>query len=424
MADVQPLRALHYDLNVVGSLQSVIAPPYDVIDPEQRARLAARSEHNVVAIDLPQDALGGDPYEEAARLLDRWRRQGAVIRDERPAMWVLQQDYTGPDGRALTRRGLFARVRVEDYGPGRIRPHERTHPGPKEDRLRLTRATKANLSPIFSLYDDPAGAALGALAPHATGDPWGTATDEDGTVNRLWKIDDPAALARVRMALADVELLIADGHHRYETARVYAEEIGGEGEHRYVLMCLVALQDPGLTIFPTHRLVSGLDDPAVQERLGAFLKENFEVAAIEPSELRPPDDPALATPLTMGYLDRHFRQAYRLTLRDQAIADAALAGYPEPYRRLDTAVLEALILKGVLGMTEESIAHLEGLGYSRTDDEARELVLSGAYDCAFFLRSSPVNQVQEIAAAGVNMPPKSTFFYPKVPTGLMFNPLS
>jgi len=425
MADVQAFRALRYDLGVVGSLQSVIAPPYDVIDPEQRAALAARSPHNVVNIDLPQAPLGGDAYEEAARLLDLWKRQGAVVRDATPALWALQQDYTGPDGRRLTRRGIFARVRVEEYGPGRIRPHERTHPGPKEDRLRLTRATKTNLSPIFSLYDDPANAAWGALERHLAGDPWGTATDADGTLNQLWRIDDGAAIARVKMALGETELLIADGHHRYETARVYAEEIGGEGDHRYVLMCLVALQDPGLTIFPTHRLLDKVKDPEVQERLGRYLREHFDVTPIEASELRPPDEPdGPPTPLTMGYLDAFHQQPYRLVLKDQTLADAALADYPEPYRHLDTAVLEALILKGVLGMTEDDISHLDGLGYSRTDEEALALVQSKAYDCAFFLRSSPVRQVQEIAAAGVNMPPKSTFFYPKVPTGLMFNPLA
>jgi uncharacterized protein (DUF1015 family) len=424
MADVQAFRALRYDLGVVGSLQSVIAPPYDVIDPEQRAALAARSPHNVVNIDLPQAPLGGDAYEEAARLLELWKHQGAIVRDQTPAVWALRQDYTGPDGRALTRRGIFARVRVEDYGPGRIRPHERTHPGPKEDRLRLTRATQANLSPIFSLYDDPEQAAWAAVEPFTEQDPFGTATDADGTKNTLWRIDDGAAIARVKMALGDTELLIADGHHRYETARVYAEEIGGEGEHRYVLMCLVALQDPGLTIFPTHRLLNDVKDPAVQEKLGAALRELFDITPIEKSELAPPDDPTASTPLTMGYIDAHHRQAYRLVLKDQATADAALADYPEPYRHLDTAVLEALVLEGVLGMTEESIGHLEGLGYSRTDDEALQLVESGEYDCAFFLRGAPVQQVRDIAAAGVNMPPKSTFFYPKVPTGLMFNPLA
>ena len=425
MADVQPFRALRYDLNVVGSLQSVIAPPYDVIDPEQRAALAARSSHNVVNIDLPQPPLGGDAYEEAARLLDLWKRQGAVARDATPALWALQQDYTGPDGRQLTRRGIFARVRVEEYGPGKIRPHERTHPGPKEDRLRLTRATQTNLSPIFSLYDDPANAAWAALAPHLTTDPWGTATDADGTLNKLWRIEDGAAIARVKMTLGETELLIADGHHRYETARVYAEEIGGEGDHRYVLMCLVALQDPGLTIFPTHRLLNNLKEPAIQQQARRVPPRALRRHADRDRRAAParrPDGPP--TPLTMGYLDSFHQQPYRLVLKDQALADAALADYPEPYRHLDTAVLEALIFKGVLGMTEDDISHLNGLGYSRTDDEALQLVQSKEYDCAFFLRGSPVKQVQEIAAAGVNMPPKSTFFYPKVPTGLLFNPLA
>src|ERR671920_1117286 len=166
MADVKPLRALHYDPAVVGALDAVVAPPYDVIDPEQRAELAARSPYNVVRIDLPEaEEPGGDPYATAADLLERWQQDGVVVRDEEPAIWALVQDYLAPDGQARTRRGLFARVRVEDYGAGRIRPHERTHPGPREDRLRLTRATKANLSPIFSLYSDPSGAAWRAVQP-------------------------------------------------------------------------------------------------------------------------------------------------------------------------------------------------------------------------------------------------------------------
>jgi uncharacterized protein (DUF1015 family) len=422
MADVQPLRALHYDLAVVGSLGAVLAPPYDVIDPRQRADLAARSPYNVVGIDLPEAPDGGDPYAHAAELLRSWTADGAVVRDEQPAVWALRQDHTDAAGRTTSRRGLFARVRVEDYGPGRIRPHERTHPGPKEDRLRLTRATRANLSPIFSLYDDPAGAAWAAVEPATAGEPFGVATDDEGTTQRLWRVADPEAVRAVQEALAPTELLIADGHHRYETARVYADEVGGEGEHRWVLMCLVALQDPGLTVLPTHRLVTGLaGDPARQEALAATLRRDFELEEIDPSQLRPPPGTG---PLQLGYLDAHFKRAFRCTLRDQAIADAALPGLPEAYRTLDTAVLEALILKGPLGLTEDDISHLRGLGYSRTDDEARELVLSGAYDAGFFLRATPVSQVREVAAAGVNMPPKSTFFHPKVPTGLLFNPLA
>src|SRR4051795_6769573 len=151
MADVQPLRALHYDPAVAGPLDRLVAPPYDVIDAERRAELAARSPHNVVAVDLPQD----EDYDGAAQLLRQWIDEGAVVRDDAPALWVLRQDYVGPDGEAKTRTGFFARIRVEEYGPGRIRPHERTHPGPKEDRLRLTRATQANMSPIFVLHPGP-----------------------------------------------------------------------------------------------------------------------------------------------------------------------------------------------------------------------------------------------------------------------------
>jgi uncharacterized protein (DUF1015 family) len=414
MADVQPLRALHYDLAKVGSLAGVAAPPYDVIDPVQRADLAARSPYNVVRIDLPEGE--PDPYAEAARTLERWQEAGAIVRDAEPALWTITQDYTGPDGRQLTRHGVFARVRVEDYGPGRIRPHERTHPGPKEDRLKLTRATKANLSPIFSLYDDPTGATAKVLA---AAQPFDALTDDDGTVDRLARVTDPHAIAAFQQALAPAELLIADGHHRYETARVYAEEIGGEGDHRYVLMCLVALQDEGLTVFPTHRLIKDTT-PHTQEALGTTLKELFHIDEIDHADLRPPDGDG---PLTMGYIDSFFKRAFRLTLKDQAIADEALQDMPEAYRRLDTAVLEALVLEGPLGLTEDDIAHLRGLGYSRTDDEALQLVLSGEYDAAFFLRSTPVQQVRDIAAAGVNMPPKSTYFFPKVPTGLLFNPL-
>jgi uncharacterized protein (DUF1015 family) len=414
MADVQPLRALHYDLAKVGSLDDVAAPPYDVIDPEQRRRLAGRSPYNVVRVDLPEG--GDDIYAEAARILEQWRDEGAVVRDDEPALWTLTQDYTGPDGRALTRHGVFARVRVEDYGPGRIRPHERTHPGPKEDRLRLTRATKANLSPIFSLYDDPTGATAAVLD---AAEPFGEQTDDDGTVNRLGRVADPAAIEAFQAALAPAELLIADGHHRYETARVYADEVGGEGEHRYVLMCLVALQDRGLTVFPTHRLIRDTT-PETQEALANTLRELFAIEPIEQADLRPPDGEG---PLTMGYIDAHFQRGFRLILKDQASADAALDGMPEAYRRLDTAVLEALVLKGPLGLSEDDISHLHGLGYSRTDDEALQLVLSGEYDAAFFLRSTPIDQVRAIAAAGVNMPPKSTYFFPKVPTGLLFNPL-
>jgi uncharacterized protein (DUF1015 family) len=411
MADVRPFRALHYDRDRVGGLQPVVAPPYDVIDAEQRAELLARSPYNVVEIDLPQ---GDDPYAHAAEVFGRWQDEGILTRDDDDALWALEQDYTGPDGRRRTRHGFFARVAVEDYGPGRIRPHERTHPGPKEDRLRLTRATHANLSPIFSLYDDPAGAAWGALEPHLRTEPWAEVTDEDGTTHRLWRVADPGAIEAVRAALEPAELLIADGHHRYETARVHHEE-GGAG---HVLMCLVALQDPGLTVFPTHRLLTEIGD---RERLRATLERDFEIAPTE--ELEPQGDGGGRGRVQMGYLDAHHQRPLMLTLKDPEIAAEALPDKPEPYRNLDTAVLEALVLQGALRMSEDDISHLNGLDYARDTAQARERVESGDAQAAFFMRGTPVSHVRDVAATGESMPPKSTYFFPKVLTGMVFNPL-
>ena len=418
MTDVEPLRALHYDPAAVGDLSKVTAPPYDVIDERQRAELLARSPFNVVAIDLPVG--GEDRYEAAREQFESWQLQGILVRDPEPALWAYVQDYVGPDGERRQRRGFFCRVRIEGYGPGGVRPHERTHPGPKEDRLQLTRATRANISPIFSLYSDTQQAAWAALEPATHESPWAEVTDADGTTHRVWRVTDPGAIAAVQAATRDAELLIADGHHRYETMDAYVQELGGEGEHRYILMCLVALEDPGLTVFPTHRVVRDLDE-ARWEALAAALERDFEITDVPVDEIAPSDP---SGPLQMGYIDSREGRAKRLRLRDQAIADAALAGHSEAYRRLDTAVLEALVLKGALGLSDDDISHFQGMFYARDADEAIEMVRSGNYQAAFVMRPTPISQVREIAAAGENMPPKSTYFFPKLLTGLLFNPLS
>jgi uncharacterized protein (DUF1015 family) len=405
MAEIRPLNAIHYAPSV--DLDAVVAPPYDVIDDEQRAALLARSPHNVVEIDLPR---ADEPYEHAARTFQAWQDEGVLAHDDEPALWVLTQDYTTPDGEQKTRSGFFAKVKVEDYGPGRIRPHERTHPGPKEDRLRLTRATQANLSPIFSLYSDPEGRALGALEA-AKGDVFGETTDDDGTVNRLWRVTDEAVIATAVETLAAAELLIADGHHRYETARVYAEETGTE-EAGWVLMCLVALEDPGLTVFPTHRLVKGRGLERY-EALAHALREQFAIREATEDELSPPP---IEGPPEFGYLDSHFKRPFRLTY----LGEPPLPG---PLGQLDAAVLEHVLLKGVLGLTDDDISHLNDFGYARDRRQAVDLVTSGEFDVAFLLRPTPVSQVREIAASGESMPPKSTYCFPKVPTGLIFSPL-
>ena len=416
MAEVSPIQAVHYDLDRV-SLANVVAPPYDVIDGEQRSDLVARSGHNVVELDLPQDPGGGDPYGHAARLLEKWTEEGILTRDAEPAIWALEQDYTTPDGSGLTRRGFLARVKLAPYGEG-IRPHERTQPGPKEDRLRLTRATRHNLSPIFALHP---GHAWQHLEPAIDSDPWGEVTDGDGTTHRVWRIEDGEIHEAIAAELAPGELLIADGHHRYETSLAYQREVGEGGASDYVLMALVSLEDPGLTVFPTHRLISGLaDDPAKQEALGTGLKELFEVEEVPDEQLDPAGVEGVGV---FGYIDSHFKRAYRLSLASNPALDEALADRSAAYRQLDAAILEELVLKGILEMTTADIAAKRGIGYTPSIDQAMAKLDAGDYQAAFILRPTPVDQVREVAAAGETMPPKSTYFFPKLLTGLVFNPL-
>lgn len=428
MADVRPIFATHYDLDVVGSLEEVAAPPYDVIDTAMRAELLERSPYNAVAIDLPKPygeagptETGDDPYRRAAETMDAWREAGALVTDPEPAIWAMTQDYTGPDGRATTRHGILARVRVEDYDAGQVLPHERTLPGPKKDRLDLTRATRHNLSAIFSLSTrDPWPLVEPAIDPDS---PWGQASDESGAVTKLWRVADPEVLARISELLTGAQLLIADGHHRYETAIAYRDEVGGEGDHNYTLMALTGLDDPGLTVFPTHRLLSGFrDDPDRQKRLGEGLRELFDVEEVPTSELDPLGEEGVGV---FGLYDSFHELGFRLRLKAPAIAalDEQLAGRPEAYRRLDAAILETLVLKGIAGLSEDDILAKRGIGYAKSVEDSLDLIGNGTYDVAFILRPIPVGQVKAICESDENMPPKSTYFFPKVLTGLVFNPV-
>jgi uncharacterized protein (DUF1015 family) len=426
MAEVLPLNALHYDLDAVGSLQDVVAPPYDVIDTAMRAELLERSPYNAVAIDLPkpygetgpQSAGEGDPYETAAQSIEAWQKAGALVKDSEPAIWAMEQEYTGPGGSSHVRHGILARVRVEDFDTGTILPHERTLPGPKQDRLDLMRATRCNLSPIFSLSTiDPWPLVSKETAVEPV---WGEAADAAGTVTRIWRL--PALNEDIPDLLADAQLLIADGHHRYETAIAYRDEVGGEGDHDYTLMALTGLDDPGLSVYPTHRLLSGFaEDPERQRRLGEGLREIFDVSEVETDRIDPLGEEGIGV---FGLYDSHHKRAFRLRLKDTAELDRLLEGEPEAYRRLDAAILETLVLKKLAGLSEDDILAKRGIGYAKSVEDSLRLLDEGAYDVAFILRPIPVDQTREICESAANMPPKSTYFYPKVLTGLVFNPLA
>jgi|SRR5579875_715309 len=421
MARIKPLQAIYYSRKRIPSLAEVVAPPYDVIDEQARERLADRSPYNIVAIDLPRTP--PDPYAAAAQLFATWLRDGVLERDRQEALWAYEQEFLGPDGRWHRRRGFFAGIQLEGYGPGRIRPHERTHPGPRQDRLRLTRATRANLSPIFALYSDPEGTVFRPLERLLPELPFAEVQDDEGNYHRLWRTAEPTLIATVLAAFGQRELLIADGHHRYETSLTYARESGGlevEGPHRYCLACLVALQDPGLAVFPIHRLVAL--DPAQARRLEEFLARKCAVEELPLPQLR--DRCALpGSGFSFGVLDGSGGPPRWASWQAGAPLPPTLAERSPAYRELDTALLEELVLKGTLGFGQDQIERLEHFGYARTVGEAQRLLSSGKYTHAFLLRPTPVARVAAVAQAGEFMPQKSTYFYPKLLTGLLINPL-
>jgi uncharacterized protein (DUF1015 family) len=338
MAVVKPFRAERYDFATVGSLEPLVALPYDVISPAARAEYLARNPYNVVHLTLPDDE------EQAGQDLAEWRRQSVLTRDEKPGYWFLSQDYVGPDGVERTRSGLIASLRAEPYERGVVLPHERTHQGPKEGRLRLLRATQTQLEPIFLLYEgDPL-------------DPPNREPDLQSGGDKLWRIDEIPSFE-------DTELLIADGHHRYETALAFADEGGSP----YLMVVLVPTRQEGLTIFPTHRVAQHVNGAGG----------------------RPIDEPGEDLPGVVLYR----AGAYELLDGDG----------------LDVEIVERLAPEGVT--------------YTPRRDEAVATVDRGEAEAAFLLRPTRIDDVWAVARRGETMPQKSTYFYPKLTSGLLFHPL-
>ncbi len=417
---LEPLRALRYDASRVR-LEDVIVPPYDVISQADRDLLAARSEYSAVRLELP------DSPGRAGQLLHDWRRSGILVQDQRPSLWWHVQDYVGPDGAEGSRSGFLSAVRLSEYSEGRIRPHEQTHASAKADRLELIRATSANLSPVFGLYDDPDGGASEALRPLAAGAPAMRARDGDGTTHSFWPVTDATAIAQVQAAMAERAIVIADGHHRYETALAYrderrarAGELDGDRPYDFMLMHLVNLRGGGLVIYPTHRVVMGRRQ-VTDEVLHAFdvSELNAPPAQVEAALHEVP-----AATVAFAVWQGAGRPALLCRLRDRAAVSMAMSGAPAPVRAIDAAVLESVVLAPLLGLLDPAqFATTDAIRYVRELGAATAPVDRGDASAAFLLRAPSVDQVRAVAEAGAVMPQKSTYFFPKLYSGFLINPL-
>lgn len=451
MPQIRPFRPYRYQPLRIPSLGAVIAPPYDVISPEQRAELLARDPHNVIALILPEGS-ADDRYASAGRLFHSWIDEGVLVREEQPAVYPYAQTFTDPrTGDRVQRRGIIAVLRLVPFSAGEVLPHERTLSGPKADRLSLMLTTDANLEPIFGVYRDPSGASAERLAAVALGtEPMLAVVDRDGVEHRLWRADDSETIEAFAADVAPERVFIVDGHHRYETALEYRkqmharrgvapdgtealdgteapdgtegpDEASGSAPYDSIMIFLAPSSDPGLLILPTHRVVHAL--PAFDfDRLLEALRPHFvlteqgDCAAAVDALARHADTPA--------YLLATRGRTVLAALREGISLDELVSpALPEALKGLDVTILHDHILESLLGISREAQAEQRNLRYVKSAEDAFAAADADDVQCVVLMNPTRLEQVEAVAQTGEVMPQKSTFFYPKLASGLLFNPL-
>ncbi len=422
MATVRPFRGWRYGQRQVTSLAAVTCPPYDVITPEQQQAFYHRSPYNIIRLELgesrPTDSESGNRYTRARDTLAAWQRDHILVRDDRPAFYLYEQHFH--DGTApVRRRSLLVALTLVPFSSGEVVPHEETMSGPKADRLALLRTVQANISPIFGLYDDPGGQVASVLEAAAATPPAEEFADEAGETHRLWLLTDPAQNAHIAAALASRQVLIADGHHRYETAFAYSQDTASPEGASAILIALVADGDPGLRIYPTHRTIAGVEGSvlaAARARIGElFEMEELGALAAGPAVIEDALGRSRMPSFAVAGLPEG--RISLLTPRD-GWQRALPGGHSAAWQSLDLVALDQLLLQDLLGINVD----IEGEGrvrFTRDLPGALAGVQTAELQLAAFLHAPTAKIIREVASAGDRMPHKSTYFYPKMRTGLV-----
>lgn len=416
MARIAPFQGVRY---AVPQLQQCVAPPYDVIALPERERLR-QFGYNITHLTLP------DSYGQAVNLWREWRERDVLRADPNPAMYLLEQEFANPvSGETHRRLALVCLLALEEYDAGVVLPHENTQARAKEDRLRLLRATQANLEPIYGLVEGGLHCALDELTESA---PVVAEVEYTDGLHRLYHIDDPAVCWQLARLIAPSRVWIADGHHRYETCLQYQRERrAAEGNpstvqpYDWLMIALTALEDPGVVILPTHRVLLQASDEAL-ERLPRRLEEYFQLQECTPDEtanlLRQEASRRGFAAVTRG------GKTFVAWLKPEIALETLVPGeHSTAYRGLDVTLLQSLVLEPLFGITQHHLERAEGIRYTRVEAEAIAWVLGGEARVAFLLKPPTVQEVREVALAGEKMPPKSTYFYPKLLSGLVMRDL-
>ena len=430
MTIVSPFRGIHYDPSRVKDLSQVVTQPYDVISPEEQAQLHERHPRNIVHVDFGLDRPGDGPaenkYTRAAARYREWLAEGTLVQDPSPAFYYYEQEFTIPGQGTFVRKGFLGALRLSAFGEGMVYPHEKTHSRPKEDRLSLMRTTEANMSPIFALYSDPSGGVAKALRERLPKTPGFSATDDLGVKHRVWKVDDPGAVSSAARGMRDKKVFIADGHHRYETALAYRDEmrkVHGSREnaaHEHVLMFLCNMDDEGIVILPTHRGIHSVP---------GFSEEEFasRVKAHLPMETRKgtPEDAMRAVAekgkqaKTIGWSAGGGR-FHLVTFPDTGrLGEKHLSRFPRELRTLDVVFLHGMMLEELLGISPEAVTAGQFVKYYKEPAKTASDLDRGAIQAAFFLNPVTMEEFRDVSLSGHVLPQKTTFFYPKILTGLL-----
>lgn len=441
MADVAPFRALRYDQSKVSNLTNVVTPPYDVINAQQQAEYYASDPYNIIRVELNKKRQSDGPrenrYTRSAQHFANWQAQGVLKRDPAPAFYISETTYQDAEGQKRVRRGFFTLLKVEDVSERKVLPHEQTFTVHKEDRFQLTKAVQANISPIFALYPDDDNRVMGALDAAREPEPIEDFVDPMGLPQKLYRVTDGQACRRVQELMHDKVIFIADGHHRYETAinyrnymRTQAPQAGPQASFNYTMTYLCSMNDPGLTIFACHRMLPHLDGFAAEDFL-RLAKPYFDVQEISiqgrPDDVRSRLTQALAQAdargNSLGLVSHDSEVGYLLTVKPEAVKNLQNANLAAPLARLDVVILTSLVLEKLLGLDNAARDQEHTIEYVADMHYVLDKVRYGKARLAFLLNPTKVEQVQEIATAGLIMPRKATYFYPKVLTGLVINPL-
>lgn len=427
MAEIKPFRGMRYNTFLAGKIGELCCPPYDIISEEERLGYIAENEYNVIRLELPKE--GEDVYKTAGEVLDMWRNTGVLVHEIKPAVYIYEEEFNAYNKRSSV-KGIIVRVKVEEFSKGVILPHEFTLSKAKADRFNLMKATNCNFSQIYALYMDEEHTTLKTIDRLSDRKPDQKFTDNDHVTHKLWIITDEKVIEKLVNDFADRKLYIADGHHRYETAlnyRNYCREngISKEGDPQdYQMMYLVDMQHPGLVVFPTHRMVRDLESFDKDEVLKGC-EEYFDIKKFTSvgninSEL--------AKQYKQGKKAFGFYcgkgEWYLLVLKDIEVMAKVLPDLSEASQQLDVSVLHSLILEKTMGIDKENMANQINLTYTKFFEEAIMKVDKGEFQCSFILNPTRVTEIRDVAAAGEKMPQKSTYFYPKMITGMVMNDLN